>query len=94
MKLSTTIATSILLATAVATTASAQDKVVPDLLAGINDEAVQEMSPEDEAKTRGERIYTTKTSWGFCGWSVCKKTSRSSHLEKRYGRYGSYYVKH
>lgn len=69
MKLSTTLATSILLAGMAATNASADNKVMPELLSGIASDAVA-LTSDEAADTRGERVrvrkWKQKCAWKFC----------------------------
>jgi len=96
MKLSTTIAGSVLLTGLLMTSASANDNAVPDLLEGVQPDQIVELSPEEASDVRGQRIRK-KVGYrpGFCGWKPCIKPIYASvdfYYKDYKGRW--FYVKH
>lgn len=95
MKLLSTLAASLLVASSIATTASADDKATPELLIGLSDTQVEALSADDSAETRGEKIrIPVAVKPGWCGWRPCAKTVYGTITVKVRRGNSTYYVKH
>ena len=94
MKLSTKIASTLVLFGMIAT-ASANDKATPELLVGISDAQIEALSASESAETRGESIrIPVGVKPSLCGWKPCFKTIYASVRVKVSRNGNSYYVKH
>lgn len=96
MKIVSTIARAALLSgLIIATSASADDKAAPDLLSGISESEIQQLSPGEASDTRGERIRVrVGVRPGWCGWKPCLKSVYRTYVKKFNYKGRVIYVKH
>lgn len=78
-----------------ATSVSANDQKMPELLVGISDAQVEALSVGESTETRGERIRVpVGAKPGWCGWKPCLKTVYGTITVKVRRGGNTYYVKH
>jgi len=79
----------------IASSVSADDKNIPELLVGVSDAQVEALSTNESAETRGERIrIPVGAKPGWCGWKPCLKTVYGTITVKVRRNGSTYYVKH
>lgn len=75
--------------------AFSDDQNLPELLIGLLDKNVQQLTPQEAADTRGESMRKKDVEYGHCGLRRCTKTFvNDKHLYTVYDDGSVYFVKH